>query len=265
MMPRATSVFLVLLRTSLARHAGIAQSDKTLPMPPVVELIHVAKTAGASIGAVLRRACKRTATCRVRATHMEPYRLPNTSVAAIIVALRDPVTRVVSAFNWRHPMLGGHAIRARPVPENQHANQLEVALYQCFGADVDAFAKALWDRSFCGLVARRNLMEPVAHLGAGLHFHLQEVALGGMERWVRAAPIFVIRFESMRSDLDCVLRHVVPGVDLPSRLPLLHSQSRGSKNTTAALSIAGRQRLESLLASEYFLASELERRAVRCS
>ena len=49
--------------------------------------------------------------------------------------------------------------------------------YGCFET-ANGFANALWDRSWCGVVARRALAEPQvarehSHLGKGLYFYLE--------------------------------------------------------------------------------------------
>lgn len=145
---------------------------------------------------------------------------------------------------------------AAPLPGGRNADPPEVALYQCFSS-VDEFASALWDRSFCGVIARRNLMEPIAHLAKGLHFHLTE-NISGLAR-ASLGEVYLIRNERIATDLACLFHSVFHGQAVPA-LPFVHAEYP-NKNATY-LSSAGRRRLESMLASDYYCASELERVSV---
>ena len=241
------------------------------PSPPIfysgyVDFIHVGKTGGDSVQAVLTTGAK-LANFKLRVFHVKaPY---NDTAAvprptAILVSVRDPISRLVSAFNWRDPDEGGK-VNHRPSENNTNAKATEVDLYTqrggggCFNS-VNEFAEALWDRSWCGLVARRNLLEPIAHLGMGIAFYTHSsvadlVAMG--------APIHLAHTPSLAADLACFFRRVWPHqADHVPPLPNIHTKYKKQNDTY--LSPRARSILENMLATEYYLLSELERVAVRC-
>jgi hypothetical protein len=95
-----------------------------------------------------------------------------------VVATRDPMSRAISAFNWRHPSGGGIETARSPA---------EIEMYDCFPelpGGVNHFAESLDDDSACGEAARRCLHSPSAdcnHLGWRAQFYLS-TGLGDREK-----------------------------------------------------------------------------------
>ena len=251
-----------------------------------MDFVHVGKTAGSTIEKVLHRGCRKPI-CQVCTYHSIPfeYSSPKQPLLAVVVSARDPIDRLVSgesayrgvpqllpidrhqltayrgvsAFNWRHPSGGGESVRLKPIWGSADAKEggygPEAELYHCF-ADVNSFAEALTERSYCGVVARRNLYEPIAHIGKGLQFYLQT----NLTALAKIAPVFLVRQEQLDKDLGCLFDHVFPQQVLPKQLP--HVFDDYPKKNDTRLSPKARATLEELLATEYWLLDELDRLSV---
>jgi hypothetical protein len=92
----------------------------------------------------------------------DPYASIDCRHDIYIVSTRDPVSRTISAFNWRHTIGGGGDDKGSgPSPT-------ELELYNdCFPelpGGVSHFAEALGEQTRCGWLARKCIMEPGAHL-----------------------------------------------------------------------------------------------------
>ena len=90
---------------------------------PRIVLIHVGKAGGDSVNALLRAHCVRSRCDLPTQVHLRratPADVANAS--AVVVTLRDPVERAVSAFNWRHLRGGG-------LRESAHLSPTETLLY----------------------------------------------------------------------------------------------------------------------------------------
>ena len=105
-----------------------------------VLFVHVGKTCGGTIAAELRK--NRVAYHEVHLQTLDKETLAQ--YKHIIVSARDPVDRVVSAFNWRSP----HACRQRQGECTQPFEKFdgERGLYNCF-PDVQHFVDAVTERS----------------------------------------------------------------------------------------------------------------------
>lgn len=168
-----------------------------------VTLVRTGKCASKTIETYLRD-------CRVQyqGIHVDegPVRPKDVQGHKNIIALRDPVSRAISAFNWRHPAHGsaldhtgkdGVKFRASVVRAKAalaragHGTALvtEAMLYACFDHAND-FANALDEPTACGYVARRALASPRAagnvgsnskgaeitgHLPRGFAYYLADV------------------------------------------------------------------------------------------
>ena len=119
---------------------------------------------------------------RVEAGPQVHLRQPSPSVLAafdkVIVTARDPIDRLISAFNWRHPsnpQIHNNPFGGRADPE-------EAKLYHCFDS-VHAFAEALDSRntSTCAELARTMLSGPKSKrgrwsmLGDDMRWYLERV------------------------------------------------------------------------------------------
>jgi hypothetical protein len=89
-----------------------------------------------------------------------------------VVPTRDPVERIISAFNWNHP-IGGDP------PRQWRLTEAGEAMYRCFPelpGGINRFAEALDEDSPCGFAARRCLHSTGAdcgHLAKDFRWYLQ--------------------------------------------------------------------------------------------
>ena len=104
--------------------------------------------------------------------HMEPPPVQLLRDSECIFTARDPVDRIVSAFNWRLPA-GGGAWNHNP------ASAVEERLYRCF-THPEPFARALvvglsgsspTALSSCERAAREAWSTHVPHVGQGLEYY----------------------------------------------------------------------------------------------
>ena len=105
-----------------------------------VLFVHVGKTCGGTIAAELRK--NRVPYHEVHLDKVDGETLAK--YKRVIVSARDPVDRVVSAFNWRSP----HACRKRNGGCTQPFEKFdgERGFYNCF-PDVQHFVDAVTERS----------------------------------------------------------------------------------------------------------------------
>jgi len=100
-----------------------------------VIVIHVGKTCGGSVIDYMRRFAK------LGEIHLRPVVPSDLDTAPlVIVVVRDPVDRVISAFNWHSPN-GGKPITAA-ISDAHPRDTADSILYDCF-ATVGAFADAV--------------------------------------------------------------------------------------------------------------------------
>jgi len=94
-----------------------------------IDFVHVGKTGGQSVDMALRAGCRDSGDCHIRVTHVRRHHvsLDGPALAATVVSTRDPVSRVISAFNWRHPTEGGDILNAAR-PNSPTADPYEVQL-----------------------------------------------------------------------------------------------------------------------------------------
>ena len=78
----------------------------------------------------------------------------------IIVSVRDPVARTISAFNWRHPVGGVRSTDMNSLP----GGDVEEKLYECFPelpGGINKFAEALNESTKCGNIVRARPPSPL--------------------------------------------------------------------------------------------------------
>lgn len=241
---------------------------------PRVVLVHVGKTGGDSVKPLLHARCTRCELpWQVHLRRVTPADVAGAN--AVVVTLRDPVERAVSAFNWRHPR-GGGLDSTHPFT-SAHYSPTEKLLYDCFET-ANEFANALWDRSWCGVVARRALtdtgtsQDAPTHLSKGLYYHL-EALLGDLA----ALPLFAVRTEHIRRDLNCLFdalgldddRDAGAGagggrLDDDALVPHKNADYARHGSADARLNATGRAKLTHALATEYWLAGRLSSELSRC-
>jgi hypothetical protein len=207
-----------------------------------ITFVHVGKCAGVSVGDFLHANAIQFHEVHVRpVTHEELGRM-------VVVPLRDPIKRTISAFNWRHPSTQGIDGRS----------QEEQMFYQCFNT-VNAFAEALDPLSgagVCNQVARRmfgvypNRGPSVSnHIGKGYQYYLQFV----MDELANR-DVFVVRVDQdhFEHDLHQLLhRYGVPVVS--SIVPRTNNDETHHypKRGDTHLSNKGYAALKSILQTEY--------------
>jgi len=203
-----------------AAHAEYSVIDTSSGVFSCVLWVHLGKAAGGSVrhflqangvyagllNGVARRCSRKARSARgklvfyeVHVTKVHATWLRN--MDAVVVSLRDPVARLVSAFNWRHLDGGGHVLR----PESTLA--LEQQLYSCY-PHVEDFAQAvihnatLHPRSHCARVMENALHPPEElpkhHLSMGLDFYIGDLLRSGE---LAKIPIYALRSENLAADL----------------------------------------------------------------
>ena len=127
---------------------GLAAAATTNP----VLFVHVGKTCGGSAVAYLRRAVN------VTEVHLRPVKREEVERAShIIVSVRDPTERVVSAFEWHRP--GGDRTYGRCFHRKR-----DVERYGNSCADDELYKCAATADAFADLVASRNTTDRCARV-----------------------------------------------------------------------------------------------------
>ena len=135
-----------------------------------VVFVHVGKTCGGSAISFLRRSTN------VTEVHLRPVDLVDVADASqIVVSVRDPVQRVLSAFDWHRP--GNNRTFGRCVHRKRNDDGgvcADAELYKC-AATADAFADLVLLRNGtdrCALLAKAFLSSDAGAklLGAPLRF-----------------------------------------------------------------------------------------------
>jgi hypothetical protein len=110
-----------------------------------VQFLHVGKCAGSTVEAVLRN-LERPGGGKCLSVSPVHMNRPTGFGKKIVMSTRDPLDRVVSAFNYRHPYRGYTQLHNPPIPGQGHP--WEVSFYKCFDR-VNDFAEALSGTSPC--------------------------------------------------------------------------------------------------------------------
>ena len=213
-------------------------------------LVHVGKTGGGTLRSALGALCA----CTPLQVHCEPVRQTRVS-SPFLVSVRDPVERVISSFNWRHPRRGG----GRPCPVQTICSSCvdETALYNCF-ATVNDFAESLRQSNGCGNVARKALAEGVGHVGKGFKYYFQ-----GVEHLLPNMTFKLVSTASFHKDLRCALHWLKFPAEIVDALQYEVRHSEYPNKNETFLSPQGRRNLESLLRVDYSVLRELYKYADR--
>jgi hypothetical protein len=152
--------------------------------------VHVGKTAGGTIGNFLR-----DNGISFREVHMrraDETELGNPIYEHVLVAIRDPVERVVSAFKWRHTVGGGQVTRL------QRSMAFESELYACFPT-ATSFALSFHNgtghcRELAEEAVQPTRMASANHIGRGYAYHFPPEGLEALERRIRdgQAHLYII-------------------------------------------------------------------------
>mmetsp|Transcript_14381 Transcript_14381/g.45278 ORF Transcript_14381/g.45278 Transcript_14381/m.45278 type:complete len:240 (-) Transcript_14381:42-761(-) len=198
----------------------------TLAVPTdiaLLQFVHVGKTGGTSVLYWLR-----SNKIRHNQTHYHQVRHCHAKHQdKWMITIRDPIDRVISAFNWRSPR---NAVKQR---RTTHKG-IEKELYDCFRV-VNDFAEALDDNTGCGNTARKAFQNPVAHIGRGVAWYLQD-DLGCI---LQQQP-FLVRTDTLMNDLH----EAAAWLHLRSaNMQIPHTLSKYSVRNQTFLSRAGRKNL----------------------
>lgn len=180
--------------------------------------VHVGKTGGSTLEKRLRRCCN-PKHGRLHVVHKQPLTLTNGPAnQSIVVSIREPVARIVSAFNYRRHYNArtvlhcSQEFKARPEYKLKthrfdcstgQAPPLETALFACY-ADMNEFAEGLFESTgahmqanqTCRDIAHTVLAQHVNHIGEGLTFYLNtRVNFTALQH-----QIFAVRTEHLDSD-----------------------------------------------------------------
>ena len=228
-----------------------------------VLFVHVGKTCGGSAVAYLRRAVN------VTEVHLRPVKREEVERAShIIVSVRDPTERVVSAFEWHRPggdRTIGRCFHRKKDVERYGNSCADDELYEC-AATADAFADLVASRNTtdrCARVAKaflapdagaKLLGEPLhfarlSHINRGFTFYLGEQALDRLE----GRRVWVVEASACERDS----RAFLAGLSLlqGGTFPTSHRQG------PHALSYRRRAALMDALAHEYRTLQSLVKRA----
>ena len=242
--------------------------------PPSVLFVHVGKTCGGSIDAALHANAEliqkqypgRPAHATVHA-HAVSRNVLKGCGEHVVISMRDPMDRVVSAFNTlacKRDELDDPEVCVRPAPVEARLHRTNgtnpsKSLLSCFPR-VTGFAEALDDDDDCGEMARRSLSikpaMPHMKLLSG-HVSLGSCAyLGGVLEELRNKSVYLVDTDTCDADIQG-LPHWL-GLDAPFKaLKVKHVGEFPHHGDE--LSPLGREKLRRYLVAEYAFQDELRR------
>ena len=254
----------------LAPLVGLAAAATSNP----VLFVHVGKTCGGSAVAYLRRAVN------VTEVHLRPVKREEVERAShIIVSVRDPTERVVSAFEWHRPggdRTYGRCFHRKRDVERYGSTCADDELYKC-AATADAFADLVASRNTtdrCARVAKAFLAPDagtkllgaplhfarLSHINRGFAFYLGEQALDRLQGRRRSRsrptlkpPVWVVEASACERDARAFLAGL--SLDQGRTFPTAHRQG------PHALSYRRRAAIMDALAHEYRTLQALAARA----
>jgi hypothetical protein len=214
-----------------------------------VTFLHLGKTGGTTIDTILHG----WSSCiRVKDVHMFRPSPSDLGGKKVVVSTRDPIARVVSAFNYNRGIVG-------PLDAAASGERLwELQLYQCF-KHVNEMAEALESGSHCGEVARHAFEcceaneHALAFIGQGLQFYTESV------------PAFATSYEYALTHSDTLvedLERISEWLGCPPPPELLpHSRDAHPTAQDTFLSEQATALLRKQLAGEYERLERLESHA----
>ena len=177
-----------------------------------------------------------------------------------ITTTREPISRTISAFNYRHA-IGGTDVFAssnftiRPSPREM---QLYMDCFPELPGGVSRFAEALSEDGECADLARACVLDVTMHcehMSKGhAYFLSQPLAPGANLLGILRRPdkhSFVVRQEKIDADMDLLMDWLcIPVPDRSAELGIVHVGYPRESDT--AVSDAGRTNLERLMAAEVY-------------
>ena len=247
-MPRIAGLLLCAAATS---SAAATASD--------VLFVHVGKTCGGTIAAELQK--NRVAYHEVHLDKVDGETLAK--YKHVIVSARDPVDRVISAFNWRSP----HACRKRnggcTPPRAVEKFDGERGFYNCF-PDVQHFVDAVTARS----QEERQGTTLTCHMLAYSFFHGVGVGAGGGSHigkgisWYvgpvlhdllrRESDLWVVRAEACEHDMEGAIRWLRGDDTLDVlRGGWIHHARNTTDETSTTIDGSSRKKLQQRMEAEF--------------
>ena len=264
------------------------QPDCAQPRPARVALLHVPKTAGLQIEDMLLES-----PVNFTLLHDESDVFDPNSYDLFIASVRDPVSRVISAFNYNDPFnLDGSCEASGKSGGLEPCSDLATNLYRnCFPTSlvsnhsnhtgaVDIFARTLLVNSInstCAMTARACLLESDAmcganrHLNRGTDWYTLEQRGGNTSVMARlhegTARILLVRQESLEADVAmmwdwlCVPAHERVAMQEFDRHSWISTQITALRHNDTNVSAVGRQGIAQHVVREQYAMDELERLA----
>ena len=228
--------------------------------PMRIALLHVGKSAGTALTETLREG-----PVNVTRVHINADRhFDAAAVDVFVVTTRDPVARVISAFNWNHP-IGGGPTSAQPHDDER---RMYVECFPELPGGVSAFAEALSaaNRTACAQLARRCFGQPTLcrHIGRSLSWYLPTSTLRRLRSGVARA--LLVRFEHFEADVARLWAALcVPPERRPRTVSHTFTRARFPRRGDTRLSALARSNLRAFTAAELKLVRELSRLELRSS
>ena len=227
-----------------------------------ITFLHVGKCAGSTVESVLRQLTRpedggRCIHMAERPVHMHrPQWQRNES--ELLMTTRDPVDRIVSAFNFRHPTRGYPHIHDKAIPGKPGADPTEIELYQCF-THANEFAEALDGTDHCADVARSvfhccDHMPRYIFIGQGYEYYIGAPGIDAFERRRYA----LTHVDDLHADLVRISQWL--GCT-PPPAALEHIRSDYPSKHDTDLSSRGRANLLAMLQHEYELHARINAHA----
>ena len=251
------------------------RGDKCLERPtPLMLFVHVGKTCGDTVIAALDKNNKKITSAMEKGrsafamVHVHPVRAEViASMENVLITLRDPVERFISAYNNAACLAQGteRDICERVPIQNRSPNnnlirvpELGGYIMGCF-PNVTAFADHLDDDTACGRVAR-DMIGPdradagVSHVGRGNCYYL-----GGAMQWLQGKRIHIVSTDTCEEGISRIPKWL--GLQGKAshfvKAPVIHTGE--FPHHYDEVSPEGRERLAKHLRHEYFLQEEIRK------
>jgi hypothetical protein len=194
-----------------------------------ITVVHVGKTAGGTVIAMLSKALKTSDKHRIREIHLRPLEQSDLALSdTIVVGIRDPVERLLSAFYFH---LNGELGQFPSNWQQRLYSQAQIsemtAFYECFHS-FEEFAMGLLDKSACGAMARKG----VGHLEWGLCYYM-----GGLQDELKTRKILLVDASSLIPDVNYILGTLNVTAVSDDNVPRVHAHPHPTELSDRALMI----------------------------
>ena len=178
------------------------------------------------------------------------------NLRVVVVSVRDPLKRLVSAFNWRNPNGGGVTHNKYVRKYWPEVDRFEKELYECFDS-INELAESLDLDTPCGKHARKAVMfRPTfygTHMTQGYEFYFGSGVLESLVR--NNITLYLVHQETMAQDLEGIQKLIAKPLIQHS---VLRERSTYAKKNDTLISNDGLRKLAPFLQSEYDMLAKLE-------